>query len=94
MEVVQESVVGWLAVLWTWELDGTLEYNIAPEYVESVAEVMGYDGEPRTLIEALVAAGFVDEVVERQLLLHDGNVYAYPPTRVYGECPSTSSALG
>lgn len=69
------AVVGRLVALWTWALDNAQEGGAIPSDVDLIAEIMGWDGDPETLMDALVSVGFLD-CKEGVTTLHDWDDYA------------------
>jgi hypothetical protein len=53
-------VVGRLVALWGWSLDSAVDGALADVDAEMLADVMGYQGKPAELFEALLSAGFLD----------------------------------
>lgn len=58
-----------MLALWSYTAEHSLSGNLAEMDLGDVAEVCEWDGEPMSLIDAMVAAGFVDEGPEMHL--HD-----------------------
>lgn len=63
-------VVGRLVALWAWALDNPSDGAVAIADSDILADVMGWDGDPAKLCEALVAVGFF-ELAEDFYILHD-----------------------
>jgi hypothetical protein len=69
------AVVGRLMALWSWAIDNAPEGWVATCDVDLLADVMGWEGEPRTLCDALLTAGFLDSA-EGAFVLHEWMDYA------------------
>lgn len=68
-------VVGRLLALWCWALDNAPDGFVEIADSDILADVMGWEGEPAALCDALVQAGFL-EVAEGSYLIHDWYDYA------------------
>lgn len=69
------GVAGRLMALWCWALDNAPDGFVSRSDGDILADVMGWDGEPAVLCEALVTAGFF-ELVDGVYLIHDWADYA------------------
>lgn len=70
------ATVGRLVALWAWALDNALDGVFGDDIdAEVVADVMGWEGKPAELLEALITAGFLDVAPDEQgaarLHIHD-----------------------
>ncbi len=69
------AAVGHLHYLWWWALDFAPTGSLGKFDAEDIADAMQWDGDPMQLVEALLAAGYVDDA-EDGLALHDWSEYA------------------
>lgn len=78
-----ESIAtGVLERLWHATISGAMRGDIGRFDNEVIAEMCGWLGDADTLIEMLVACGFVDECEEHRLIVHDWHEHA--PRHVKG----------
>lgn len=72
------AIVGRLMALWCWALDNAPDGAINANDADILADVMGWSGEPQTLCEALIAAGFIEygNSDADHYLIHDWQDYA------------------
>lgn len=78
------TTAGVLELLWDLCASSTPKGNIGRYSNEDIADEIGYDGDPDKLIEALVAAGWLDEDEEHRLVVHDWHEHCprYVQTKV------------
>ena len=69
------AAVGHLHYLWWWALDFAPTGSLGKFDAEDIADAMQWDGDPGQLVDALLAAGYVDNA-EDGLALHDWAEYA------------------
>lgn len=69
------GTVGLLHMLWWWAMDYAPDGNLTRYESEDIADAVMWDGDPDTLINALVEVGFIDDG-DDGLYIHDWNEYA------------------
>lgn len=70
------GVGGRLVALWHWAIDNAPDGDLGADCADILAEVMGWDGEPERLMDALTQVGYVDRAENGAYLLHDWWDYA------------------
>ena len=68
--------VGLLELLWHFTARYAIQGNIGKWANEQIANAVGWDGDPDVLVEALVAAGWLDSDDEHRLIVHDWHEHA------------------
>lgn len=71
LDISVPTAVGHLHCLWHWALSFAQDGDISKHDIEDVAIGAMWEGEPKDFLEALVAAGFIDDGRE----LHDWDEY-------------------
>ena len=69
------AVVGRLVALWSWSLDRAISGELRDVDAEMLADIMGWQGRPAELFEALISVGFLDITEDGQIRIH--NWWAY-----------------
>jgi hypothetical protein len=72
LKVPRPHAIGLLVCLWTWALDNALDGDLGAFPPKAITDACGWTKKPDTLINALVACGWVD----RDMRLHDWSDYA------------------
>ena len=75
LSVSLPAAVGHLHYLWWWALDFAPTGSLGKYDEADIADAMQWDGDPATLVEALLASGYVDET-DDGLMIHDWAEYA------------------
>ncbi|MGB9826054.1 MAG: HNH endonuclease, partial [Desulfofundulus sp.] len=69
------AAVGHLHYLWWWALDYAQDGDLSRYEPEDIADAALWDGDVKAFVEALIRAGFLDQVNDK-LLIHDWDDYA------------------
>ena len=80
LDITRRDAVGLMHCLWWWALDYAQDGDLTAHDPADIADAVDFEGEPKDLIEALVACGVGGEAgfVENQngsLLIHDWDEY-------------------
>lgn len=75
LEVSLPAAVGHLHYLWWWALDYAQDGDLSRYEPEDIADAVLWDGDAKAFVEALIRAGFLDQVNDK-LLIHDWDDYA------------------
>jgi hypothetical protein len=70
------AVVGRLVALWLWSLDNAPSGNLFNDDIDLLADVMGWESDISTLVDALISSGFIDIDEDGQFSIHDWQDYA------------------
>ena len=69
------TAVGHLHYFWWWALDFAQDGLLTKYDADDIADAMQWDGDPNTLLDAMISAGYIDDTDEG-LAIHDWAEYA------------------
>jgi hypothetical protein len=76
LQISLPTTVGHLHFLWWWATDYAQDGDLSKYANEDIADAMGWEGDAKEAVDALLHSGYLDQEQDGVLLLHDWHEYA------------------